>query len=70
MWFNNFERCFNVFEMLSNDFEFLFNDLSSSLIHFVRSRDPVGEKTTKIGAAAFGRHTYNLGRPYGRRPPL
>ena len=36
-----------------------FKALSSCLINFVRSRDPVGEKTTKIGAAAFG-----------RRPPL
>ena len=33
-----------------------FNDLSSSLINFVRSKEPVGEKTTKIG-------TYKGGRP-------
>ena len=32
-----------------------FNDLSSSLINFVRSRDPVGEKTTKIGTYKGGR---------------
>ena len=36
------------------DFEMFFNDLSSSLISFVRSRDPAREKTTKIGAAAKG----------------
>ena len=29
-------------------------DLSSNQIHFERERDPAGEKTTKIGAAAGG----------------
>ena len=47
-----------------------FNDLSSSLINFVRSRDPVGEKTTKIGAAAFGRRTYKGGRRPSAAAPL
>ena len=35
-------------------------DLSSSLINFEREKDPVGEKTTKIG-------TYKGGRREGRR---
>jgi len=46
---------FNTFEMLFNDFEMcycVFNVLSSNLINFVRSRDPVIEKTTKIGTKA------------------
>ena len=46
-------------------------DLSSGSINFERERDPVGEKTTKIGAAAFGRRTYKGGAAaFGRRPPL
>ena len=32
-----------------------FNDLGSGLINFVCSRDPVGEKTTKIGTYKGGR---------------
>ena len=49
-------KCFVYdFEKLFNDFEMFFNDLSSSLINFVRSRDPVGEKTTKIGTCKGGR---------------
>ena len=67
--FNAFEICFNDFEMLFNDVEMLFNDLSSSLINFVRSRDPFGEKSTKIRAAAFGRRSYKGGRR-AAPPPL
>ena len=55
MLFNDFEMSFNDFDMLFNEFEIFFNDLSSSLINFVRSRDPVGEKTTKIGTYKGGR---------------
>ena len=62
MLLNDFEMLFNEFELLFNDFERFFNDLSNSLINLVRSRDPVGEKTTKIGtyeggAAAEGRRS-------------
>ena len=74
------ESLFNEFEICSNEFELFllmilkcclmslkcfFNDLSSSLINFVRSRDPVGEKTTKIGAAASGRRTHKGGSYFG-----
>ena len=45
--FNDSELLFNGFEVLFSDLEYVFNDLSSSLINFVRSRDPVGEKTTE-----------------------
>ena len=48
------------------------NDLSSSLINFVRSRDPVGEKTTKIGTykggrCALARRPFVGGAAKGRR---
>ena len=46
---------FNGFEMLLNDFEMFFHDLSSNLINSVRSRDPFGEKATKIGTYKGGR---------------
>ena len=67
--FYGFERLFHDFEMFLTILKcFLmilkccliilkcfFNDLSSSLIIFVRSRGPVGEKTTKIGTYEGGR---------------
>ena len=45
-------------------------DLSSNQIHFERERDPVGEKTTKIGAAASGRRTHEGVRRASRAAPL
>jgi len=70
MLFNHFELLFYVFEMLLNYFEMFFHHLSSGLINFVRSRDSVGEKSTKIRAAAFGRRSYKGGRRAKARRPL
>ena len=55
MLFNDFEMFRDDLEMLFYEFEMIFNDLRSTLIKFVRSRDPVGEKTTKIGTYKGGR---------------
>ena len=45
-------------------------DLSSSSIYFERERDPVGEKTTKIGTYKGGRRPLSVRRPQAAAPIL